>query len=387
MSLSISTLTNYTEENKQALITKALFASKTISMMTPMTGIKSAETINILDTDAVFQAGGTCGFSASGTTAITQRTVTVGKVKVQEALCPKTLETKYTQLMLQAGSQYEKIPFEKLYAEYKADQISKAMETAIWQGDTTSGTNNLSYFDGLIKNIGKVYSATGIVNNNAITGTGTVSTAVATDVVTGVGTAFVTQGIAAGDKLRIGGAYYEVLTVDSATQITLTANAGVLNAGVAFTFTPVGARNYATPYTSISASNALDIFQSIYLDVPIEILDKDDLRVFCGWDTFRLLQQDITDGKYFHYTAEAASGEMVLPGTNLKIVAVNGLNSTNRIFAMRTSNMYYGTDLMNEEEKFKIFFAEEADEIRYMAEWKAGCNVAFPSHIVQFTLA
>src|SRR6478736_2871205 len=100
MSLSVSALTNYTEEQKQPLITKALFGAKTISLMTPMTGVKSSETINILDTDAVFQAGGTCGFSASGTTAITQRTVTVGKIKVQEALCPKTLESKYTQTML-----------------------------------------------------------------------------------------------------------------------------------------------------------------------------------------------------------------------------------------------------------------------------------------------
>lgn len=387
MGLSVSTLTNYTEEKKQELITKALFSAKTIKMMTPMTGVKSSETINIFDTDAVFQAGGSCGFAASGTTSITQRTVTVGKIKVQEALCPKTLEAKYTQTMLQAGSQYDKIPFEQIYADYKAEQIAKAMETAVWRGDTTSGDAQLARFDGLIKMIGKNYSATGVVNNNAISGTGTVATASATAVVTGTGTTFVTQGIGAGDKLRIEGAYYTVLTVDSETQITLTANSGVAQSGKAFTFVTDDARNFTTPYTSITASNALAIFQSIYLDIPIAILDKDDLKVWCGWDVFRLLQQNITDGKYFNYTAEAASGEIVLPGTNLKIVAVNGLNSTNRIFAMRTSNMYFGTDLMGEEEKFKIFFAEEADEIRYMAEWKAGCNVAFLAEIVQFTLA
>jgi hypothetical protein len=48
--------------------------------------------------------------------------------------------------------------------------------------------------------------------------------------------------------------------------------------------------------------------------------------------------------------------------------------------------MYFGTDLMGEEDKFKIFFAQEADEIRYMAEWKAGCNVAFPSLVLQFSV-
>ncbi len=387
MSFTVSGLTNYTEEQKQALITKGLFASKTISLMTPMTGIKSAETINIIDTDAVFQAGGTCGFSASGTTAITQRVVTVGKIKVQEALCPKTLEAKYTQTMLQAGSQYDKIPFEQIYSEYKALQIAKAMETAIWQGDLTSGTANLSKFDGLIVNIGKSYSATGVINNNSITGTGTMTTAVGTAVGTIIGGSTTTMGIGVGDKVTVAGTTKVVSTVDSATQVTFTANFGVLNTAVAYTFTPALSRNFTTPYSSITAANALAIHQSLYLDIPMDSLDKDDLVVFEGWDTFRLLQQGITDGKYFNYTAEAANGEIVIPGTNIKVVAVNGLNSTNRIFAIRKSNMFFGTDLMNEEEKFKIFFADEADEIRYMAEWKAGCNVAFPSQIVQFTLA
>ncbi len=36
--------------------------------------------------DAIFQDGSSCGFNASGTTSFTQRTVTVGKIKVNEAL-------------------------------------------------------------------------------------------------------------------------------------------------------------------------------------------------------------------------------------------------------------------------------------------------------------
>lgn len=391
MAFDVTGLANYTEQNKQALITSALFGSKTISLLTPMTGIKSSETINIIDTDSVFQAGGTCGWNASGTTAITQRTVTVGKIKVQEALCPKTLEAKYTQTLLQAGSNPESIPFEQIYAEKKAAYTASQLETAVWQGDTASAVNNLSYFDGLLKNLGYVYSATGAINVNAITGQGTVSSAVATDVITGVGTTFTTIGIAPGDKIKIGATTGEVLTVDSATQITLTANFGVLNTAQAWTWIPATSSNFATPYTSFTTASdtLISIMQSVYSSIPAAMLDKDDYKIFMGWDVFRILQNQITNGKYFAYTADGGSGigEMTFPGTNLKIIAVHGLNSTNRIIGARLSNMFFGTDLMNEEEKFEIFYAKEAMEVRYHSEFKAGTNFAFLNEVVQFTLA
>ncbi len=99
MSFSVSTLTNYTKENEALLVSSSVLGAKTASLIKSagnvMVGVKSAETINIMDTDAFFQAGGTCGWNASGTTSFTQRTVTVGKIKVQESLCPKALEAKY----------------------------------------------------------------------------------------------------------------------------------------------------------------------------------------------------------------------------------------------------------------------------------------------------
>jgi hypothetical protein len=111
MALDLSALTNYVEENAQQLTAAAIFSAKTASLIEAkgnvQVGIKSAETINVLTTDAVFQAGGTCGFSSSGTTSITQRQITVGKIKVQEAICPKTFEAKYTQKALKVGSTYD----------------------------------------------------------------------------------------------------------------------------------------------------------------------------------------------------------------------------------------------------------------------------------------
>jgi hypothetical protein len=78
---------------------------------------------------------------------------------------------------------------------------------------------------------------------------------------------------------------------------------------------------------------------------------------------------------------------MMLPGTNVKLVAVNGLNGTDKIVATRMSNLYLGVDLLNEEERFELFYAKEADEMRFVAEWKMGIQYAFPTEIVYFAVA
>jgi hypothetical protein len=89
--------------------------------------------------------------TSSGTTTITQRTLTVGKIKVQESICPKTFEAKYTQKALREGSSYDYMAYAEEYSAQKVQRIGAALETAIWQGDTASGTANLARFDGLIK--------------------------------------------------------------------------------------------------------------------------------------------------------------------------------------------------------------------------------------------
>jgi hypothetical protein len=320
MSFSVSSLTDYVREIEGKMVTSIVIEPKTAQIIAStsgniQTGIKSTEKINIIDTDAVFQAGGSCGFSASGTTSITQRTITVGKIKVHESLCPKTLEAKYTQKALQAGSQYDTVAFAQEYLAKKNARIAAQLETAIWQGDTASGTANLARFDGFIKLIGAGGGT--VVNANSTTYYGTA----------------LTGGFTSG--------------------------------------------------TIVNAVNA------VYKGLPPETLGKEDVRVFMGWDTLRLYGVALTEGKYFNpaFNDGQAVGEIFIPNTGVKIVAVNGLNGTSKMYAMPVSNMFIGTDLLNEEDKYDLFFAKEADEVRFMAEWKYGVQFAFPEQIVKFDAA
>ena len=381
MAFSVGTLANYTDEQRFPLIRKAVLSAKTASLLTLQAGVKSASAINILESDAVFQADG-CGFNASGTTALTQRVITVGAIKVQEALCPKTLEAKYIQTQLAPGSMYDSIPFEQIYAEEKAAQIAKAVEVALWNGDLSSGTANLNKFDGLLKVIDGSYSA---ANVNAQKIVGTVATTSGSTTVTGTSTLFATQ-VVAGDKLVIGANTYTVSVVTSNTAITLTANAAASVSLVVAKVVKAASDFFATPVTAITVSNVVAIIDAVYKAIPVEVLDKEDTFIACGTDTFRLFTIALKTANLYHYNADAINFELFIPGTNIKLVALNGLNGTSRIIAGRRSNMFMGVDLMNEEEKFEIFFAKEADEVRLMVAFKLGTQVAFPSQVANFEL-
>lgn len=392
MAFSVSSLSDYTREFMQPLVLKSHFGAKTQSLIQAggivMTGVKSSEKIPLLDTDVVFQAGGTCGFSSSGTTTFSDRTVTVGKIKINESLCPKTLEAKATQKLLANGSRPDSISFEAEYANIKAELVAEALETAIWQGDTASGTANLARFDGLLKLIDAV--ATSTANTNAFTGTGTITSTTGAATVAGTSTLFTTE-VAVGDKIYgvVAGVYTligTVLSIQSATGLTLTANGAVAVTGQAYKVVQAAGYHFSSPITSITTSNAMSVIDGIWMSFPARLKNRADARIFCGWDVYEKYVKQLRDANLFHYTADTAGGELTIPGTQYKLTAVHGLNSTNRVIGVRLSNLALAVDLENEEEKFEIFYAKEADEVRYVNEFKEGVNFALPADVVQFKL-
>jgi hypothetical protein len=93
----------------------------------------------------------------------------------------------------------------------------------------------------------------------------------------------------------------------------------------------------------------------------------------------------------FHFAPKgseisAENGEVIVPGTNYKLTAVHGLDGTNRLFAMRMSNMVEATDLENEEEKFELMPDQFKNYLRFEVDFKFGVQVGFPDEIVSFKL-
>ena len=151
----------------------------------------------------------------------------------------------------------------------------------------------------------------------------------------------------------------------------------------------------ATATAAITTSNVIGIFQNVYSLIPAALLGQANLpTAFCGWDTFRLLVTALTNLNLFHYTSDsaAASGELMLMGTNMKIKALSGLNNItgttgaykDRIVCTIPENLVYGTDLANEYEQYKIWYSQDDDNIKLSVKWKSGCQVAFVGEVVTY---
>lgn len=308
MAFSLASLTAYTDQERLPLITKAVFSARTASLFTKQVGIKSAATLNLMDTDAAFQSGTACGWNvagaASGTTTFSQRTITVAPLKIQEALCPRSLEQYWMQTQLTQGSTYDGVPFEQAYAEQKALRIAEALENAIWSGST---------------------------------------------LVTGL-----------------------LTILNAASGSTVSGNtAGISGA--------------------ITTANAIQIFDNIYNRIPQAILTRNDLVIFCGWDVFRTLIGALKSNTGVMYNQVdlqgLADGDIIYPGTNVRVVAVPGLLGYNRLVCSYLGNFFYGTDLLSDEERFELFWSRDNDEVRFQAALKIGVQTAYPDLVVDWRLA
>lgn len=327
--LVVSGLTDYVRENEEILLTKSIFGGKTADLIAAegnlMLGVKSSEKIAILATDAIFQNGDNCTRVSSGSTSLTQRTVTVGTIAVVEDICVADLDKKFVAYKMSRGANQDKLPFEQEYSDLKASTVAKQLEIAIWQGDTTSVNVNLNKFDGLIKLID---AASGVVLSNVTAYNG-------------------------GTGLGAGGAIQ----------------------------TSVG----------ITTANVKAIVNSMWLALPADVTGQDDIRIFCGWDTFNKFINAFTDQNLFNFApsgseVSAANGVVIIPGTNYKLTAVHGLDGTNRLFAMRMSNLVGATDLESDYEDFVMKPDQFDDYLRFKMRFRFGVQVGFPDEIVSFKL-
>lgn len=308
MALDVQGLTAYVNQERMALIKKFILGGRSVSFLTVQPDIKSAASINLLSSNLVAQAGG-CGFTDDGDTILTQNTLNVCPLKVNESICIDTLEQYYTQAMLAPGSYDTDFGFEQLYTEEKVSQISSLIDTLIWQGDPTT-TGQTSLCEGFIYLAENTYSASTVVGNTS-----------------------------------------------SATAIT--------------------------------ANNIVGLVDDMVAAVPVNIIANDDLYLYMGYDTYRLYALALRNQNLFHYTGAEDQGEQfsqMVPGTNVRAIAVKGLNGTNKMFLSAKSNLYFGCDLMNDYENLEIFYSMDFQEVRVVAKWKSGVNAAFWDYVVYFTL-
>jgi hypothetical protein len=127
--------------------------------------------------------------------------------------------------------------------------------------------------------------------------------------------------------------------------------------------------------------DAYEAIKAVYASIPVAVLPK--ATIFVGADTFRSFMLQMVEKNFYHYAANGADvQEFMLPGTNTKVVAVNGLNGTNKVVAADAANLFYGCDMLDDAETFDLWYSKDNREYRLAVQFNAGVQVAYPNEVV-----
>lgn len=135
-------------------------------------------------------------------------------------------------------------------------------------------------------------------------------------------------------------------------------------------------------------TSAYDAIKQMYMAIPEAILEK-GVRIFVAPAIFRAFTQEMVEWNLYHYSGpqDEVPREFVFPGTDVRVVSTAGLTGTLKLYASTLDNMFYGCDLEDDKEEFKLWFSDDDDVFKLKVRWNAGVQVAFPDHVVLGTMA
>ena len=129
-----------------------------------------------------------------------------------------------------------------------------------------------------------------------------------------------------------------------------------------------------------------------------ELLSKPNKVLFCSFAFFNAYANELrAANNYMLANSDYKNGgyEMVIPGTDIKLIATVGLDSlTNHTIGdgaalvfTYADNLVYGADLIDTDGLIDIFYSRDNDEVRAHAEWKIGTSYYFPQDaVIGYTL-
>lgn len=307
----------YIEEQSFPLITKALIGGRTASMLTPQLGVKGKTKVNLMDVDVTMQDGAGCTWAEDGDITYTQREIDAKNVKIQMEFCPRELEGYYLRTQLSAGASYETIPFEEQFANYLVEKVQDEIEKVIWGGNATTGVGNLRRFDGLL------IPAASFTDCNGTTG------------------------------------------------------------------------SFGTALTgSLNIANILEAVERIYVETPSAAVAQDDFTMFMGVDKFRTLAAAIMNGNGGASLLGATVGttgtidqasvdplRIIMPGTNIDIVGVGGLEGFNAVYGFSRANAFLGMDLDSDSSSLEMWYSQDDRKFKVAMEFTMGTQFAYPDQV------
>lgn len=137
---------------------------------------------------------------------------------------------------------------------------------------------------------------------------------------------------------------------------------------------------------TLSGASAYDKVLEVYNAIPEAVLDR--AAIFVSPSVFRALVQNLVSANLYHYNPEAPKDELYIPGTDTRVVKVNGLMNaeasgmSDLIVAADPMNLFYGYDVEDSISAFDLWYSKDNDTIRLRMLTNIGLQIAFPDEVV-----
>jgi len=134
------------------------------------------------------------------------------------------------------------------------------------------------------------------------------------------------------------------------------------------------------------ANNVLAQIDNMINSLDRNVYDRDDIVIFMSQSQFKCYLTAIRNVNNFYIdSSENKLGSVYSvyhPQTNYKVVGVPGLAGSNLIAMAPSQYFLVGVDLTSDEDSFRSWWSQDFQEVRIMAAWKLGTQIAFPQFFV-----
>ena len=134
--------------------------------------------------------------------------------------------------------------------------------------------------------------------------------------------------------------------------------------------------------TDTEGTTAYNRIKEVYNALPARVVDKQDTVIFVSNSLYREFINELVASNLYHFNPDYGQGEYPLPGTSIRVIAVSGLDGTNKIVAGRLSNFFYGVDAEDDKDTLDLWYSKDNQEFRLAVCFAVSTQVAYPDEIV-----
>ena len=131
--------------------------------------------------------------------------------------------------------------------------------------------------------------------------------------------------------------------------------------------------------TVSSGSSAYEYLKEVAKAIPVAVKNP---VILVSTPLYREYMQDLVAANLYHFDPGNGENEYKLPGTDIRVIAVDGLNGVENVIAADMANLFYGVSADEDSDTFDLWYSKDNREFRLAINFIAGVQVAFPNEVV-----